>query len=192
MRNVLLLTEDGQPAEWISAERAITLQVSGKVIWEIGDTKIRFHGGYNKSAKQSVVETSTVIAIKGSAGPYKRYGTTTIFSNKQLFARDNWRCCYCGDKFATSELTREHVIPRSKGGKDVWENVATCCLPCNSRKGDRYLHQTQMKLQYQPYAPSYFENFILKGRNLFKDQAEYLENFVSSETAKTIINNLVE
>ena len=60
-------------------------------------------------------------------------------SRRALFARDGWKCVYCGT--AAGRLTLDHVIPRSKGGDSVWENVVTACAPCNLRKGDRLLEE---------------------------------------------------
>ena len=65
-------------------------------------------------------------------------------SRRALFARDGWRCVYCGD--GTCRLTLDHVVPRSRGGDSVWENVVTACGPCNLRKGDRLLEETPMHL----------------------------------------------
>ena len=73
-------------------------------------------------------------------------------SRRALFARDGWRCVYCGD--GTARLTLDHVVPRSRGGDSVWENVVTACGPCNLRKGDRLLEETPMHLKRQPSAPS--------------------------------------
>ena len=58
-------------------------------------------------------------------------------SRRALFARDGWRCVYCGD--GHGRLTLDHVVPRSRGGESIWENVVTACAPCNHRKGDRTL-----------------------------------------------------
>src|SRR5207248_8709311 len=63
-------------------------------------------------------------------------------SRRALFARDNWRCVYCGT--SGGRLTLDHVVPRSKGGESIWENVVTACAPCNLRKGDRTLEQAGM------------------------------------------------
>src|ERR671936_1770647 len=60
-------------------------------------------------------------------------------SRRALFARDGWRCVYCGT--ANGRLTLDHVLPRSRGGASVWENVVTSCSPCNLRKGNRLLHE---------------------------------------------------
>ena len=73
-------------------------------------------------------------------------------SRRALFARDGWRCMYCGT--SSGRLTLDHVVPRSRGGDSVWENVVTSCAPCNMRKGNRLLHELQMTLTTPPRAPS--------------------------------------
>ena len=72
-------------------------------------------------------------------------------SRRALFARDGWRCVYCGT--TNGRLTLDHVVPRSRGGESVWENVVTACAPCNLRKGDRTLEQVGMILHAQPRPP---------------------------------------
>jgi len=72
-------------------------------------------------------------------------------SRRALFARDGWRCAYCGT--ANGRLTLDHVVPRSKGGESIWENVVTACAPCNLRKGDRTPEQVGMELRTKPHAP---------------------------------------
>ena len=73
-------------------------------------------------------------------------------SRRALFARDGWRCMYCGTN--GGRLTLDHVVPRSRGGESVWENVVTSCAPCNLRKGNRLLHEIAMTLHTTPRAPS--------------------------------------
>jgi 5-methylcytosine-specific restriction endonuclease McrA len=73
-------------------------------------------------------------------------------SRRALFARDEWRCVYCGD--GGGRLTLDHVVPKSRGGESVWENVVTSCAPCNLRKGDRLLHEVAMELRAKPRAPA--------------------------------------
>ena len=72
-------------------------------------------------------------------------------SRRALFARDNWCCVYCGT--ANGRLTLDHVIPRSRGGESVWENVVTSCAPCNLRKGNRLPHEVSMQLPVPPRPP---------------------------------------
>jgi 5-methylcytosine-specific restriction endonuclease McrA len=73
-----------------------------------------------------------------------------VFTRKNIFLRDNYTCQYC--KKGTN-LTIDHVVPTSRGGEDVWENVVTCCMRCNNKKGDRLLEEANMKLANVPYKP---------------------------------------
>ena len=57
------------------------------------------------------------------------------FCRRSILLRDRFRCCYCGERFEPHELTYDHVIPRSKGGRTEWTNIVTACLSCNARKG---------------------------------------------------------
>jgi 5-methylcytosine-specific restriction endonuclease McrA len=73
-------------------------------------------------------------------------------SRRALFARDSWRCQYCGT--STGKLTLDHVVPRSRGGDSVWENVVTSCAPCNLKKGDRLPEEVRMNLIAHPRPPA--------------------------------------
>lgn len=85
---------------------------------------------------------------------------TVRLNRKTLFARDSHRCQYCGHAYPVSQLSFDHVTPRSRGGRTCWENVVTCCLDCNSRKGDRTPQEAGMRLQVQPAKPKH--NPVLK------------------------------
>jgi 5-methylcytosine-specific restriction endonuclease McrA len=73
-------------------------------------------------------------------------------SRRALFARDGWRCVYCGT--ANGRLTLDHVVPRSRGGESIWENVVTACAPCNLRKGNRTLEESGLALRKPPRPPA--------------------------------------
>ena len=72
-------------------------------------------------------------------------------TRRAVFARDGWTCQYCG---ARSNLTVDHVIPRSKGGDSTWENIVASCAPCNRRKGDLMPAQANMVPRHKPRAPN--------------------------------------
>lgn len=75
------------------------------------------------------------------------------FNRRNIFARDKNRCQYCGKKFPLSELSLDHILPRSRGGAATWENVVCCCVTCNVRKGGRLPHEAHMKLINEPVKP---------------------------------------
>jgi hypothetical protein len=85
---------------------------------------------------------------------YDRLPPTDVkFNRRNIFARDKNRCQYCGKRFATSELSLDHVIPRTMGGKSVWENVVCACADCNVKKGGRMPQQAGLTLVRKPIKP---------------------------------------
>jgi 5-methylcytosine-specific restriction endonuclease McrA len=90
----------------------------------------------------------------------KEYVTSArrpAFTRFNVFLRDRFACQYCGDGFPTQELTFDHVIPRSRGGRTNWENVVTACGECNLVKGNRLPRETGMFPIHEPCQPSTFE-----------------------------------
>lgn len=75
------------------------------------------------------------------------------FNRRNLFARDHNTCQYCGKRFSTSELSLDHVIPRSRGGENTWENIVCACLKCNVRKGGRTPAEAHIRLIRPPVKP---------------------------------------
>ncbi|TWU31527.1 HNH endonuclease [Novipirellula artificiosorum] len=85
---------------------------------------------------------------------FDRMPTQTVrFNRKNLFARDEHTCQYCGRSEPANKLSLDHVIPRSHGGPTTWENIVCCCLRCNSRKGGRTPQQARMQLLTRPTKP---------------------------------------
>lgn len=191
---ILALDQQGQPHRWISPELAITYHAKNLVAYQIGDeSHLTFRGGENRiTGTQSRIVTAPIIAIKGeSVAAGKRMNRVPTLTNRELFARDRWTCAYCGGVFSELKLTRDHVIPTSRGGKDVWTNVVTACERDNHKKDDKLLEEVGMELLYVPYAPNRAEHLILKGRKILPVQAEYLAQFIpSSSRAHTILEEL--
>ena len=75
------------------------------------------------------------------------------FTRRNIYARDHGRCQYCGKRFPTSELSLDHVVPKSRGGQGTWTNIVCCCVGCNSRKGGRTPAEAHMKLVTVPDKP---------------------------------------
>lgn len=97
-----------------------------------------------------VIRVPKVIRLLG----YDRLPRTEVkFNRRNLFARDENRCQYCGRRFPTSELSLDHVVPRSQGGRATWENIVCACATCNARKGGRLPHEVGMHLVRKPLKP---------------------------------------
>jgi len=87
---------------------------------------------------------------------YDRLPPTDVkFNRRNIFARDKNRCQYCGKRYPTSELSLDHVIPRTMGGKSVWENVVCACADCNIKKGGRMPQQAGMAIIRKPVKPKH-------------------------------------
>lgn len=102
-------------------------------------------------------------------------------SRRALFARDGWRCAYCGT--ASGRLTLDHVVPRSRGGGSVWENVVTSCAPCNLHKGNRLLEETAMQLRTPPRPPAPVLFIHLAATRIPRGWQRYLPELGGTATA---------
>lgn len=176
IEHVLALDIAGNPFEWLTPEEAVTLYVKGKVAWDLGSTERVFVGGFNRMGAQSRVSIKPVVAVAGSHAMV-RYADQTFplsdRSNALLFKRDRNTCAYCAEIFDPRHLTRDHIVPRSKGGANTWMNCVTACLWCNQAKAAKDVHDFR-PLVFLPYVPSRSEHFILSGRNILADQHDYL------------------
>lgn len=99
------------------------------------------------------------------------------FNRRNIFARDDNRCQYCGRKFSTTLLSLDHVIPRSQGGGATWENIVCACMDCNVKKGGRTPHQAHMKLIKKPVKPSTSPVVSIKlGNRKYQSWKTFLDN----------------
>jgi hypothetical protein len=172
--DVLQLDVSGRPQAWISTREAAVLYACDSVAWTLGDTFRLMRGGIQRSTGlQSLIELHPIIAVRGSV-PSRAWRQVPALANLKLFVRDRNICAYCGSRFGLDDLTREHIIPVSRGGEDSWMNCITACKSCNGRKGNRLPEEANMSLLYLPYVPSLHEDMILRGRRIVADQMEYL------------------
>jgi 5-methylcytosine-specific restriction endonuclease McrA len=171
---VLSLDAHGRILDWMHWQDAVCLYVRGAVAWTMGEPCLTVHGGINRSSgQQSTVELHPIVAARSHAHP-KSLDPSPALTNTALFARDAHLCLYCGKEYGRHSLTRDHVMPISKGGRDVWENVVCACFHCNSRKGGRTPQQAGMPLLAVPYRPSWVEHLILSNRHILADQMAFL------------------
>ena len=104
-------------------------------------------------------------------------------NNHELFRRDDNLCLYCGREYPEFGLTRDHVIPLSRGGRDIWSNVVTACKACNTRKGGRTPEQARMPLLAIPYVPNWAEFLALSNRRILADQMAFLKSQFRAKSA---------
>ncbi len=109
---------------------------------------------------------------------YDRLPRQTIrFNRRNIFARDGNRCQYCGKRFITSELSLDHVRPRSQGGDTTWDNIVCCCVKCNVRKGGHTPDQAGMHLIRAPVKPKRSPQLTVKlGNPKYESWKSFLDN----------------
>lgn len=175
---ILRLDITGFPQAWLSPEQAAPYYATDSVCWTVGDVCKTLRGGMSSlTGAQSQIDLHPIIAVRGTS-QVNLFDVVPSLTNAKLFKRDRYTCAYCGDVHLRG-LTRDHIIPTSKGGGDIWQNVASACRSCNARKRDLLPEQAGMALLYTPYVPSVFEGFILSGRHIQADVHEWLASRLS-------------
>lgn len=140
---VLVLNQDYSPLMVCSVERAFVLVFLNK------SEMVRSANGHQLRSISLAYPMPSVIRLNRYVNaPYKGVNLT----RQNVFKRDNFECQYCGTK---KELTLDHVMPSSRGGKHAWTNLVTACKRCNAKKGDYTLEESGMYLFRKPYKPSY-------------------------------------
>ena len=175
---ILRLDITGQPVKWIPWQEAVGAYARDMVAWTAGEKVISLRGGTSRlTGKQSIVRIDSIVAVRGENKlVHKRH--VPPLTNRELFRRDDHICLYCGRDYSErmQELTRDHVKPISKGGKDHWSNVVTACRRCNTHKGGRTPELANMPLLAIPYVPNLAEYLFLRNRRILADQMEFLKS----------------
>lgn len=164
---VLLLDSTYEPLRVISWTKAMTLLLTGsaEVIEEDEDRLIRSVSLEWK--RPSVIRQLT---------KFRKKDRRVQFNRINIFMRDDWMCQYCRQKKFAKELTFDHILPKSHGGKTSWTNIVTACKPCNSRKDDRTPEQAGMHLFKLPEEPKWLPaHLTLKMKTLPKKWEPYMD-----------------
>jgi len=162
MPKVLVLNTTYEPLNVCSARRALVLLLKEKAE-TLEHSGTCYRSERHTYAVPHVIKLRHYVRVPRTAG--KR------ISRRAVFARDRYRCQYCG---SDKHLTVDHVVPRSKGGGDSWENVVTSCAPCNLRKGDRLPHAANMSLRRAPRSPGPFSFILLQVDDVHDSWRPYL------------------
>ena len=140
---VLVLNASYEPINICAARRALVLVLKGVASAE-EETMSAIH-----SARSAVRLPSVIRLLEYRRIPHQ----TRALSRKNILMRDRYTCQYCHRTMPSSELTLDHVIPRSRAGESAWENLVACCLRCNNLKGDRTPQEMGWSLRHIPRAP---------------------------------------
>jgi 5-methylcytosine-specific restriction endonuclease McrA len=177
----LALNASFEPLTIVPARRAIRLVLDGKA--EILEAD---GGRVFRSERRTVAAPSVIRLVRYIHVPYRfRRQVTNTF----LFARDGYTCQYC-DKHKSELrgrqfLTRDHVLPVSRGGANSWDNVVTSCSTCNNRKGGRLPREAGLRLRSRPTEPNYV-HLVWAVRRVTKAQAKYVRMFYGEEAVQML------
>lgn len=176
-QQVLRTDASGIPLEWIDFREAVRAYYLDQVVFSLGISLYRIRGGFNAiSGIRSVVEVNSIVATRGDSHAALKARAHYIppLNNQALFARDAHMCMYCGSRFSSRGLSRDHILPLSQGGTDSWKNVVTACKRCNNRKAGRTPERAGMELLAVPFVPTHAEYIYLQGKRVLADQMEFL------------------
>ncbi len=169
------------PVEWIDYRDAARLYALGQVAYACGDPLIELRGGINSATgRRSRLAIHSIIATHGAHHALNRFHQEDYappLSNRTLFERDDHMCMYCGTRFTARQLSRDHIRPTSRGGRDVWSNVVTACLRCNHDKAGRTPEAAGMELLAVPFTPTHAEYIYLMGHHVLADQMTFLRAY---------------
>lgn len=141
--HVLVLNQDYRALTITSVQRAIVLVLLQKAELVESESDRYVRSPSTHVPWPSIVRLKAFVRV-----PYKRI----MLTRKNVMRRDRGRCQYCGSR---DKLTIDHVLPKSRGGRDTWENLVAACVPCNNRKGDRTPEEAGYELARKPFRPSY-------------------------------------
>jgi len=183
---VLACDRAGNPSAWLNNELAVHLVATHRVLAPLGENARVIYGGVNMiSGRRSSIELCSILLTNARVRPQRWSADYAApLSNRALFARDGYLCLYCGKAFSPRALTRDHIVPVSRGGKNTWTNLASACRSCNHRKNNRTPQEWGVELIAVPYAPCHAQHLILNGKTILADQMKFLRSRVRCQQAE--------
>ena len=159
---VLVLNQNYQPLNVCNVKRAVVLLDRGKA-------ELLINGRGEMHTPRITFPAPSVIRLGYLV---RRPLLQRRLSRREVFARDNFTCQYCGRE--RRELTLDHIIPRFRGGDHSWENVATACIPCNHRKAGRTPKEASMTLLREPRSPRPNPYHLFHQRTLQEEWLQFM------------------
>ncbi len=177
----LTLNASFEPLTILPIRRALRLVIDKKAeILEVDESRI-FRSERRELACPIVIRLVRYVHVPRK---FRRQVTNTF-----LFARDGYRCQYCGRHRSQLRgrefLTRDHIVPMSRGGSNEWRNVVTACSPCNNRKGSHLAQEAAMHALHVPVEPNYVE-LVWAVRRITPVQAKYIKMFYGADVLKAL------
>lgn len=161
MNAVLVLNYDFTPLNVTSVRRGFVLVDKGKAeIVRAADTPIA--SSYKKFVRPTIIRLLKYI---------KHYSKVLRANRNRIYKRDGYQCVYCGSH---RNLTLDHVIPKSRGGKNEWTNLVTSCQKCNMKKADKTPQEAKMNLRHEPFALT----IVNENNSLSRIWEDFKNNFV--------------
>lgn len=177
----LALNASFEPLTIVPARRAVRLVLDGKAEVLEEDRSRVF-----RSEREIIPWPSVIRLVRYVHVPYRfRRQVTNTF----LFARDDYTCQYCGrhrnELKGRQFLTRDHIVPVSRGGRNEWSNVVTSCSPCNNRKANRLPREAGLRLLTEPTEPNYV-HLVWVVRSVTSTQAKYIRMFYGEDALEAV------
>ena len=183
----LALNASFEPLTIVPARRAVRLVLDGKA--EI----LEHEDGRHFHSERQVVPCPAVIRLVRYVHVPHRFRRQV--TNTFLFARDDYTCQYCGkhrhELRGREFLTRDHILPLSRGGENAWENVVTSCSTCNNRKGGRLPREAGLRLLNEPVEPNYV-HLVWVVRRVTSTQAKYIRMFYGEDTLDAVASRAAQ
>jgi 5-methylcytosine-specific restriction endonuclease McrA len=177
----LALNASFEPLTILPIRRALRLVIDQKAeILEVDESRV-FHSERREMACPIVIRLARYVHVPRK---FRRQVTNTF-----LFARDHYKCQYCGRHRSQLRgrefLTRDHIVPMSRGGGNDWGNVVTACSPCNNRKGSHLPDEVGMHALHIPLEPNYVE-LVWAVRRITPVQAKYIKMFYGADVLRAL------
>jgi 5-methylcytosine-specific restriction endonuclease McrA len=177
----LALNASFEPLTMVPLKRALRLVIDGKAEIVEADRARAVHSEHLALPRPIVIRLRKFVHVPRR---FRRQVTNTF-----LFARDGYRCQYCGrasyELRPRESLTRDHVVPMSRGGLNVWTNVVTACSPCNTRKSNHLAEECGMHVLHKPVEP-HFVHLSWAVRRLTPIQSRYIKLFYGGDVVKQL------
>lgn len=167
--DTLILNKDGMPLSVVPLS-VVSWQTAIRLLFLDKAKVMKEHEEWTVRSPSTEIHVPSVMITTD----YIKWNRHVKYSKVNVFLRDRFTCQYCKKVFDARDLTIDHVLPRSKGGKTNWNNVVSACMVCNTKKGN----DSRIRPKKKPHKPSYYELIAMRKHFPVKIRDEYWRNFI--------------